>query len=152
VVSITRALLAIVILLGGMKSRAAEPCEGVGLRQSTAPSALPGEALDYRIEIHNSGLCSLRSLEVTDYLPQEAEWIEGLPLPDRVVLPGGESADPLPVNRASWVISALDPGASLSLVIRVRVPEMKKGWMRNTVCISGGQLSRKCSTIETFVR
>lgn len=133
-------------------SLADDLCEGVVIRQQTVARAKPGDAVEYRISIHHSGDCVIRGMEITNYLPQDAEWLGADPQPDETQGGGFGSRDPWPVNRLKWKDRSLRPEESLELKVRIRVPEMKTGWMRNAVCVSGPGLLRRCGDVETFVR
>jgi hypothetical protein len=127
-------------------------CEGVVIRQATSPGVRPGEDLEYRISIHHSGSCLIDDLEVVDYLPQDAEWLGAIPVPDEAPSGRRDGSDPWPVSRVKWVGRSLVPNDNLEIRLRTRVPEMKTGWMRNTVCVHGMNLPRRCADIESFVR
>jgi hypothetical protein len=116
--------------------------------------ARPGDQLEYRIEVSQHGNCSLQELDVVDYLPQESEWMAAIPDPLKTPdAPGDtESEAPMPVAQLRWRMSSLPEGQRLEFRVVIRVPERKPGWIRNTVCVSGVGMPRKCDVIETFVR
>jgi len=151
-VSVNRSVFILLAIVMPATGLAQESCEGVVIRQTTSPRARPGDELLYRISIHQSGSCRIGDLEVLDYLPQDAEWLDAIPVPDEVPSGRREGNDPWPISRVRWVGRSLAPNETLEIVLRARVPEMKTGWMRNTVCVRGANLPRRCADIETFVR
>jgi uncharacterized repeat protein (TIGR01451 family) len=151
-VSVIRRFCIVLAVLMPVITLGQDSCEGVVIRQSTSPGARPGDELEYRISVHHSGSCPIGNLEVTDYLPQDAEWLGADPVPDEIPSGRREGNEPWPVSRVKWVGRSLGPNETIQIRLRARVPEMKTGWMRNTVCVSGANLPRRCGDIETFVR
>jgi hypothetical protein len=152
-VSVARVIMVFTIVLySTLSSFAQERCDGVVIRQQTAPRARPGQEILFQISIHHSGHCQISDMEIIDYLPQDAEWLSSDPEPDEAPTDGRESDSPLPVSRLKWKNRGLSPGSTWETRVRIRVPEMKTGWMRNTLCLTASNMNRKCSDIETFVR
>ncbi|NDD91173.1 DUF11 domain-containing protein [bacterium] len=156
VVSLKSVILYFGILIGTasvvIAAAGDEKCDGIVIRQSAQPQAKPGQVIQYNVEVHHSGACELSGLELSDYLPQQTELLWAMPKPDLTQTSREENPEPWPVNRLMWKNRKLDPGGSISLMLSVRAPEVRTGWLRNTVCISAVNMIRKCSDIETFVR
>jgi uncharacterized repeat protein (TIGR01451 family) len=129
-----------------------ERCEGLVIRQVAPATIKEGDKFTYAIRIQQAGPCDLKDLEITDYLPQGAVWLEGNPRPEELPLREGDPNDPLPVSKARWKGRVLQQGQGLELGVTLQLGEQRPGWIRNTVCVTAPSITRKCDVIETFVR
>jgi len=145
-------VFSVLLFLQPGRSPAGRFCEGVVLRQESTLSVKPGELLEYRISVRHFGGCSLSGIELVDYLPQAARLVAASPQPDEALPAEPGSDGTARVSRLSWRRPGIKPDEALDLAVQVRAPEAGEGWMRNVVCLSGPELLRRCTDIETFVR
>ena len=135
-----------------LSSYGSELCDGVVIRQEASPVAAPGERIDYRIWLYHSGDCQVGELEVSDYLPQGSQLILSNPEPHEFPDSHSEDSQPWPVNRLKWKDVVISSGQKWGVQLQVRLSEIRTGWIRNVVCISGESMIRRCSEVETLIR
>lgn len=106
-----------------------EECE-VSIEKIAAPEIKVGDFTDFFIRIKNKGNCELDDLEVVDFAPEDVQFDDAHPEPERVVEGQGNR-----LERVEWEIDDLDPGETKILHLRVHVLGGPNRTLVNEACV-----------------